>query len=340
MAKRQSAKRRPAKKSKKRLGIAYPVIFFILLCVGVYLALMTFGVKAADIAVTARIDGEPVTSPAVITSPAEGTHFTAVPITVTGTCPANAAYVKIFRNSVMAGSAICQLDNTFSLQISLVPGANTLIAHVFNITDDEGPASAPIHVVYDVPVPPTPPASGGGSSGSPSSGGSTGGSGSSANPFVITTPFIYKGYYINDTVEWPVEISGGTAPYAFNINWGDGDNSVISRKNADGFNITHKYTKAGGYKGSYNITIQASDSEGNYAYMQFFVIVSDKNDNRVTGTGNIYNKPPPTLDNLRSWLKIAWPMYLALMIMAICFKLGEKEELEIIKRKGLPRRHA
>jgi hypothetical protein len=332
MVKRQTAKRRSTKKTKNRLFLPYPLVFFLLLCAGVYLCLATFRTHAQDIDVTGRIPGPTVTNPATISPPTDGTHFKAIPIDVNGTCPTNAAYVEIFRNNFMGGSAICQADHSYSLKVDLFAGQNQLVAHVFNITDDEGPVSNPTTVFYDAPPP-----------SSPSTPSSDNQGPSTNTPNNATkTPFVYKGYYTGQTIEWPIEISGGTAPYAFNIDWGDGDTSVISRKNADDFNINHKYTKPGGYKGSYNIQVQASDVDGNYSYLQFFVIVSDKASATalVANNNDIFNKPPPALDNLKMWLRVAWPVYGALVVMVLCFKLGEMEELSILKHKPIKHRRA
>ena len=130
-------------------------------------------------------------------------------------------------------------------------------------------------------------------------------------------------------------ISGGTKPYALNIDWGDGSNSVISRKSEGPFNIKHKYKKPGGNKGAYTIKVQASDSEERYAYIEFFVVVSSHSSDAVGGS--IYSKTPPTLGNLRTWLWWAWPVYSSFFLMAISYKLGEREEFKILKRRGLLR---
>jgi len=283
--------------------------------------------------VTAAIKAPPISSPAIITSPPDGAHFSAVPITVDGSCPPNAAYIEIFRNGFMGGSAICSGSSTFEIQTDLFPGANQLTAHSFNSTDDEGPVSDKVTVYYDVSQ--TPPTSTPGNS--TASGQPTGSNPQPpVEPLTLKTAFVYKGFYVNQPIEWPLEISGGTAPYAFNVDWGDGSNSVISRKDAGQFNLNHTYTKPGGYKGNYKIKVQASDNQGNYAYLEFFVIVNAKTDQNIIGS--IYSKPPPSLNNLRGLLWVAWPAYVMIFLLAVSFKLGEREELIILRRRGQLRR--
>ncbi len=326
MAKAKTKKRfAKSVKRKKFLFIPYPLVLFLLLCVGVYLVAWTFNAHANDLIVNAIVKDKPITDPAVITSPTEGTHFKAVPITVTGTCPDHGAYVEIFRNNVMSGSAICDGSANFELQVDLFSGANKLEAHVFNITDDEGPVSAPVNVVYDAPPAPQPNLQTPGSS--------------SSNPLLLKTAFIYKGYYTDQDVEWPLEISGGNKPYALNVDWGDGKNSIISRPEAGQFSISHTYQKAGDKLGSYTIKVQASDVAGNYTYLEFFVIVNVRNPAGASGsTTNIFSKGPPTFGGLHQWVWAVWPLYLAILLMVMSYKLGEREEFLLLKKRHQLRR--
>src|SRR5215218_10094104 len=140
MARPKALKKPTSKKStarKKWPIIPYPLLLFLLLCSGVFLSASTLGVSADDIIVTAKVSGPLVASPAKITKPKNNQHFSKIPIKVAGICPANAAYVEIFRNNLMSGSAICS-GGTFQLNMDLFFGTNELVAHVFNITDDEG----------------------------------------------------------------------------------------------------------------------------------------------------------------------------------------------------------
>src|SRR5581483_2076361 len=148
---RQTTRKRPTKKTysrSRRPLLAYPAAVFLIICAGVFLIGWTLKAWGADIHVTAQIHGPKVTSPAMITTPKNGQHFTTVPVDIIGTCPDNAAYVEIFRNNLMSGSALCD-GGIFHLAISLNSGRNDLTAHVFNVTDDEGPVSPIVTVFYD-----------------------------------------------------------------------------------------------------------------------------------------------------------------------------------------------
>ena len=308
MPNRKTAKKRVVKKSKNRLLLSYPLVIFLMLCAGVYLSAWTLRANAQNI-LTDTILEPPVTATPTITTPVAGTHFSAVPVVVAGSCPPKAAYIEVFRNNFMGGSALCSTDGTFEVQMDLSPGANSLSARGFNATDNEGPASPATTVYYDVPK--------------------------TSEGLNLETAFVYKGYYTGQTVDWPLDISGGNPPYAFNIDWGDGSNSVISRKSPGSFNAKHTYASPGGYKGEYVIKAQGSDTEGRYSYLEFFVLVNSK-DSQVAGS--IYLKSPPAAGNFSSWLWVAWPVYVSVFLMVIAYKLGEREEFLILKRRHLLRR--
>jgi hypothetical protein len=332
---RKKAARRPAKKSvsrTKRAVFGYPLFIFMMLCAGVFLVTATFPGLADDLHISAKVSAPLVTDPAVINEPADGSHFSTIPVNVSGTCPANAAYVEIYRGSVMSGTAICDTNQTFQMSADLFPGANILTAQVFNMTDDEGPVSDAVNVVYDVPQPPKPtpeneqPAAAGGSN-KPAS--------AAASPLMVSTEFVYKGYRLGDLVEWPINISGGRSPYTANIDWGDGSHTDYLRQAAGSFTIAHRYQRLPSSNNSFIIKVSVTDANGGQAYAQFFVLVTSS----VTSApaASIFNKPPPSINN-HNWLWIAWPAYGAIMVMTASFWLGEREEQIILNKKGMLKR--
>lgn len=128
-----------------------------LLCVGVLLVGVTFHGSADSYTVSAVVEAPLPTAPAVITDPADQMHFTSHPIAVKGTCQSN-TYVKLNRNGVLSGVAICGAGQTsFEIDTDLSLGSNVLLPQIYNITDQAGPVSSPITVFLDNP--PSPPAS-------------------------------------------------------------------------------------------------------------------------------------------------------------------------------------
>jgi hypothetical protein len=306
-------------KKSRFLFLPWPVAVFLLLSAGVLLAGWTLRTAAADLTVRAEVHAAPPTGPASISLPTNGSHFSNVPITVSGSCPADGsgAYIKLYRNNVFSGSALCQGDKTFQLSSDLFPGANSLMARIYNITDDAGPDSSAVTVYYDVPQQPAK---------NPSSP-----PGKSIPPFVIKSDVKYVGYYVDQTVKWQLEAAGGVAPYAVHIDWGDGKSTNLSLKNEGPFSISHVYSSPGHYKNSYKIAITASDYEQRQTYLELFVLINPP----VTGpvAGIIQPNPPPAVKN--QWLWLAWPAYMIVALMALSFWLGEREEALILDRRGL-----
>ncbi|MGC1177040.1 MAG: hypothetical protein WA843_03120 [Candidatus Saccharimonadales bacterium] len=135
----------------------HPASLLLLLCVGVLLGGLTFRTAADTIVVTGKVLAPLPPTAATLDSPADQTHFTSRPITVTGTCPEN-TYVKLLRNGNLSGVAICGGGvTTYAIQTDLSLGTNVLVAQVYNVTDQPGPPSTSITVFYDTPPQPPPP---------------------------------------------------------------------------------------------------------------------------------------------------------------------------------------
>jgi hypothetical protein len=339
--KQSKAKRRPQVKKqpvfirRSRFFLPWPFIVFILLSIGVLLVGWTFQTEAADVHVTAKVSAPLPNGPAIITSPGDGTRFSNVPISVSGTCPTD-TYVKLYRNDFFSGTAICTTDGNFTLDTDLFPGANKLDAKVFNTTDDEGPASTPIEVFYDVPQQPTSNTSGNNSESQPAVGSSTPVPTTSTSPFSLKTDFGYRGYKVGQVIEWTLDVNGGTPPYALNIDWGDGSNSIISQKDAGKVTLNHRYKKVGnGTKGSYKVKATGSDSEGRQTFLQLFLIIVPSG-----VPGFVSNTLPASPHINSSWLRLIWPAYFVVILMSASFWLGEREEITLLKnRRPLHRRH-
>lgn len=152
VSRRKAVGRRPI---HKRV-LLHPFTVFMLLCVGVLVAGSTFRGQAVSYDVTATVPAPILTEAAIITDPVANQHVTTDQIVVVGTCPP-LSYVKLYRNDLFGGVATCT-GGQFSIQTSLLAGANNLQARVLNLTDSEGPSSSAITVYYDVPVVVEPPA--------------------------------------------------------------------------------------------------------------------------------------------------------------------------------------
>lgn len=298
-------------------------MLFFLLCVGM-LWLGRGMTTHADLLqlVRGKVPAPPLTEPAVITSPQDNAQFGATPIDVDGSCP-DQSYINLERDGVFAGTALCQPDGTFHLQVGLVPGVNSLQAHVFNITDDEGPLSPAVSVSYVPPTPPSPPATG-----------PAAGTPQTAKPFIISSSYRFYGYRVGQDIDWSVVVGGGANPYNLSADWGDGSQSNYVSKTAGNLTIDHQYEKAG----SYVIALSATDNQGDKAFLQLVAIVTDGKSPAIsvfTSPGSAIQPPVVSSSFFQSWTAVAAYSYGLVCLMVVSYWLGEQHEyLVLVRARG------
>lgn len=302
---------------------SYTTLWVLLLVVGIALYGFTTSVSAdhttdtdgdghpgpfsESIGISGEMPAEPPTEAAVITSPTTGQTFTTSPITVSGTCPKD-TLVELYKSDIFAGSTPCASDKTFSLDIDLLFGTNNLVARVYDSLNQQGPDSNIVTVYYNFL----------GAQSAPMFSSDFAG-----NQLLIITDAVFRGVFPNKELNVPIQIIGGAAPYAVNIQWGDSKNSVYSRNDNFTFSATHIYAKAG----TYQLTIQATDSTGRIAFLTVAVIVN--------GQPSITATETTTSTSTTNKLLLLWPLYLCLVAVVIAFFLGEKREKHVLRQKGL-----
>lgn len=324
---------RAARPIHKRIML-HPAMGMTLLIVGVLITGWTLHSSADSYSITAKVAAPPLTEGAVITSPSDGASFTAVPITVSGTCPSN-SYVTLTRNGAFSGSAACATGGTFDIQTSLSAGSNTLLAQDYNITDDPGPATLPITVTYTPPPPPVQPPSSSTTT-SPSVPTQT-----TTSPLIVNSDYHFQAFAVNGAFSWEIKVSGGTAPYSMRVEWGDGQTSAQTIPAAQTVTIRHRYTKAGYYP----ILVHVTDAKAFATLLQIAAFI------KLPGTaGALFTSPTSTdqgwFNNLLStlvgtkyYLWLAWPTYIVVVLMAVSFWLGERQELHQLAMQPVSIKH-
>ena len=298
------------------LGLMLLVVGVVLLGATVFAATPYTGPEASSVALNGTMPAPPPKTAATIVSPANGQHFSTSPISVAGSCPAN-TLVEIFKNDIFAGSTPCSNSGDYSFQIDLLLGQNTLIARVYDALNQPGPDSAPVTVFYDaLPV---------------QSAGVTplnfGGS-----QLLLSTNAVYRGVFPDHQLSMPIQILGGTPPYALNIQWGDNSNSVISRSDNLTFNATHTYHRPG----TYPVVMQATDAQGRVAFLTVTVIVNGQPSGAAAGTSG----GSGSTSTLIVKVLILWPLYLCAVVAVTSFWLGERREKHILLTRPAVAYHA
>jgi len=262
------------------------------------------GPEAGSIGMTGVMPGKPPTIAATITSPANGMHTLTIPVTVKGTCPPD-LLVEIFKSDIFAGSTTCSATGTFTVVIDLLIGKNDVVARVYDALNQPGPDSNIVTVFYDA---------------LPTQAGPIASFDFGAAQLLINTDAVYRGMFPDQEMLLRIDLIGGRPPYAVNVQWGDSENSVVSRGDNIGFSVPHTYKKPG----IYQITIQASDADGRVAFMTVAAIVNGQPDAAVA----------ESTKTQRHILLVIWPLYAAIITAVISFWLGEKREKHILRVRG------
>ncbi|MES2875992.1 MAG: hypothetical protein V4678_00820 [Patescibacteria group bacterium] len=285
----------------------------LLLAVGLLLGVYTSyaaspGPESGSIGLSGVVAGKPPTVAPTIDTPREGARFSVTPVTVTGTCPKN-TLVELFKNNIFAGSVPCSSTGAYSLDIDLLIGANILVARVYDDLNQAGPDSNKPTVFYDAL-----PAQAG-----PLTSLDFGGA-----QMLLNTDAVFRGVFPKQEMNMPIDILGGTPPYAINIQWGDSSNKVVPRGNNQSFTVGHVYSRPG----TYQVSIQGSDANGRVAFMTVAAIV---NGQPAIASGN--SQPTVSAGTMARLLTL-WPLYASIVAVAISFWLGERREKYILTRSG------
>ncbi len=291
---------------------SYVPLGILLLVVGLSLIAYTAaasspGPQGGSISLSGTVPANPPTVAAKITKPSDQQHFNTSPVTFAGTCPLN-TLIEIYKNDIFAGSTNCTGTGTFSVDVDLLFGQNTIIARVYDALNQAGPDSAPITVFYDV---------------LPTQSGALTPIDFGGSQLLLNTDAVFRGTFPGQQLSMPLNILGGTPPYAVNIQWGDSNNKVVPRNNNVAFNVDHTYDKPG----TYQITVQATDAAGRVAFITVASIVNGQ----PTIAATTSSTPASTTNELL----VLWPLYTSAIGILGSFWLGERREKQILRKRGL-----
>lgn len=239
---------------------------------------------------------------ATITTPGGGASFSTSPITVSGICP-NDLLVQVYDNDVMVGSVMCK-GGSFSVQVSLFWGKNELYALVYDELGQAGPKSNIVTVTYN-----------------PAQFSAFG------QQMTLTSTYGRRSAAAGSQLGWPLQLSGGSGPYAFSIDWGDGKQPELKSQSAAGLlTVAHVYKKAG----IYAVNVKATDVKGVSAYLQVVALANGKVEETQQTDKSTPNTAPP---------KILWiPTAVSLVLLVPAFWLGRRSQVVSLHNKMLKER--
>lgn len=299
---------------------SYAVLFFLLIFVASLVFFVTHSVKAdqqsGTIQLAGTVNGPPPEIAAQITSPQNGTHFNDPQIEVSGTCLED-NYIEIYRKDIFAGMTICSTEGTFSITITLVPGANDIKAKTRDAIGQYGPDSAVITLYLDSK-----------NVSSPGASPSTGAYSVSTKPFLIYTTPVQRGVLLGQSMKLDYEIDGGTAPYTIVIDWGDGTpTSIIRHEKAGDYSAFHVFKKSG----QTTVRLSGIGANGEKATMQTIIVVhassvpiSATATCDYTSIGKNFTQDCLVTDKLASLVEFVWPAIIVATLMTGSFWIGER----------------
>ena len=238
---------------------------------------------------------------ATITTPGSGSSFTTSPITVTGICPSG-LLVEVYNNNVMVGSVMC-VNGSFSIQISLFAGVNELSVSVYDDLDQMGPASNVVTVNYtDTRFT------------------------AFGSLMTLTSSYGRRSAPTGSELTWPLQLSGGTGPYALSIDWGDGEGPELKSQSLSGvIALAYSYKKAG----IYQVNIRATDANGVSAFLQVIAVSNGE----VDAAAGVTDTPTTTRTAIL-WI----PAAVSLVLLLPAFWLGRRSQLVSLHNKMLKER--
>jgi hypothetical protein len=140
----------------------------------------------------------------------------------------------------------------------------------------------------------------------------------------ISFDHVYQARRAGQAAVWNVSITGGTAPYKLTISWGDGTTENLARPDGSSVGISHVYTAT---SNNYLVTATVTDAKNTQSKVQVVTAINLvlTNTASVLAGGN-HNPFGSLLASTRQRLWLIWPAYIVVVLMAVGYYLGEREE--------------
>lgn len=287
-------------------AIAIVVLSFVYLCALALAPLQAQAItpienpepKPGSYGIEATKKQAPPSQGATITTPGPGATFSNSPITVNGMCP-KGLLVQIYNNGVMVGAVMCD-NGSFSIEVSLFAGTNEISAMVYDDLGQAGPVSNIVTVTYtDTQF------------------------AAFGQLITLTSAYGRRSAATGAQLDWPLQLSGGSGPYAFSIDWGDGSPIELKSQQLAGvIDISHVYKNAG----IYLVNIKVVDVNGASAFLQVVAVSS----------GEVKDASTVSEERASERVIILWiPAAVALLLLGPAFWLGRRSQMVSLRNKML-----
>lgn len=239
------------------------------------------------------------TESATISTPSNGSSFSTSPITVAGLCKTG-LLVQVYDNGALVGAVMCA-NGSFSIQISLFTGQNDLTATLFDDLGQAGPDSNTVTVNYN-----------------------NADFSAFGQLITLTSNYGRRASQPGTTLTWPLQLTGGTGPYAFSIDWGDGSPADLKSQPFSGaIEISHTYKQAGIFK----VTVKVTDVNGVSAFLQLVAVSNGQPTTSGNATGS--SKGGTIYITRVIWI----PAVVCLLLLPVAYWLGRRSQLVSLHRK-------
>lgn len=322
---------------------SHGALFAALILTGILLfnnlgALRAYGLTGGGSqTISVNVIATPPTIGASITYPTSNTTTRSPQIQVVGTCQPS-TIVATYDNGRFAGSSMCTTGGDYATDIQLVIGVNILQSQDYDGLNQPGPVTPQVQVSREqdpipvlstdpkVPVIAKTPADIATSLAPPVTepapqptvhpcfDTSKTDTVNPTSPTIIASCII-RSIFTGDTIELPIRVMGGTAPYALSIDWGDGINDLKTVLNSDSHNYQHSYKTAG----IINLSLKTTDAKGLTSFLQTVVQINGTpaGNGNSSGIGSIVSG----LGSL--WTEAPVPLYVAAVTLVLGFWVGD-----------------
>ncbi|HSW98817.1 MAG TPA: hypothetical protein VLF71_03190 [Candidatus Saccharimonadales bacterium] len=147
-----------------------------------------------------------------------------------------------------------------------------------------------------------------------------------ADPLVLRSDYRYQVYAGHQSVDLNIGVTGGTLPYSITTDWGDGTTTKLTRTDTSPFTTSHTYGTPSGANKNYAVLVRATDAAHAVSVVQLSAVI--KGDGIALLASN--TAAGGLLDTMHHWLPLIVPAYIVVVLMAIGYYLGEREEYRLL----------